>query len=119
MHAVGICVLCGCMGGLSYAACQSPCENRTSCFPAVLRIVSPQNDLATATGCGGLDEPCKTVPCAQLGVGAPTDGGICVVVVTFDDGGTTNISFDWGRVHASDCCGPSYDSPGGTVIVHD
>ena len=73
--------------------------------------------MVSAVGCGSADH-CTASSCSQLAVAPPADGGTCAVVVTFDDGSSASVSFDWGDVHPNPCCGPTYDSPGGTIVVH-
>jgi hypothetical protein len=49
---------------------------------------------------------------------ASADGGVCDTLVTFADGSTETVSFDWGAAHPGQCCGTSYDTNGGVITVH-
>jgi len=89
-----------------------------SCFGPVLVVSSPADDLVSAAGCGRTAECSPSAPCAQLWVLPPSEGGVCDTIITFADGGTETVSFDWGSAHPGQCCGTSYDTNGGAVVVH-
>jgi hypothetical protein len=104
---------------LTAACSDGPCGGgEPSCFGPVLEISSPANDLVSAAGCGR-SVSCDPSPCGTLWVATPIEGGVCVTAVELADGGTTNVTFDWGAAHPDQCCGTDYDHPGATITIGD
>lgn len=44
-------------------------------------------------------------------ISPPADGGTCAVTISFVDGGTKEVTADFGTMHpSSNCCGNFYDN---------